>query len=145
MLLLTNLTVMRHAAAIMAQAAEGRLSVSGWTQENYSKCRRGVNIEEVKKNMVEISRMRKPGCNVQISWHRHSYNEHEMPLMQASARSSGSAGELRTAFRPEEVRYWETGVVPEWANDVWFQRWKRRRCATRSGTGIAWGNTGALW
>ena len=111
---------MRHAPAIMAQAPEKlMLSVSGWTQENYLKYHRGGNIEEIKKNMVEISKMRKPGCNVQISWHRHSYNEHEMPLMQAYAKKLGfsfvSYG--TSVLNQKRSQIWETGIVPEWAND----------------------------
>ena len=120
-LLSTNLTVMRHAPAILAQAPEKlMLSVSGWTQENYSKYHRGGNIEEIKKNMVEISKMRKPGCNVQISWHRHSYNEHEMPLMQAYAKELGfSFVSYGTSVLNQKkiLKIWETGIVPEWAND----------------------------
>jgi len=65
------------------------MSISGFTNEIHQRSHKGVDIEVVKRNMIEVSKIihsRRDFAGgrmfVRVSWHDYEYNEHEKPLMK---------------------------------------------------------------
>jgi MoaA/NifB/PqqE/SkfB family radical SAM enzyme len=65
------------------------MSISGFTNETHQRSHHGIDIEQVKRNMIEVSKIihsRKDFSGgrmfVRVSWHDYLYNEHEKPLMK---------------------------------------------------------------
>lgn len=68
------------------------ISVSGFTQETFSKSHRGGDIERVKKNIQTISEVRNniaPNLQVAVSYHMYNDNLHEVQLMDEYVKSLG--------------------------------------------------------
>ncbi len=65
------------------------VSISGWSQETYSRYHANGNIEWVKANLLEMARLRKPGTFLRLSWHIFHYNQHEREQAEQFAREHG--------------------------------------------------------
>lgn len=68
------------------------ISVSGFTQEIYSRSHRGGDIERVKKNMqllAEIKSRVNPKLLVVVDYHRYKYNLHEIEPMRVFCNNLG--------------------------------------------------------
>ncbi len=89
----SNLNDIRNLeAALEANPAELRVSVSGFTQETYGFTHRGGCIETVKENMQELARLlKKTGAatRVQVLYHRYKSNLDDEILMKAYATQLG--------------------------------------------------------
>lgn len=111
----SNLVDFRNVPAVMAQEPETLLiSVSGWTQSVYERSHRNGNIEKVKAHMQSLVPLRKPKTNIQVSWHRYRYNQHEEVLMREFAQSLGfNFNAYGTGLLPQSraMKEWETGIV----------------------------------
>lgn len=89
-ILSSNLSNPRDLDGIMRSGLERLIiSVSGWTQEVAERSHKGVNIDNVKRNMKRISELRPKGMAVQVSWHIYNYNDHEKQLMGDYAKELG--------------------------------------------------------
>lgn len=68
------------------------VSVSGYSQEIYSRSHRGGDIEKVKANLVLLSEIRSrvnPKLLVMVDYHRYNYNLHEMEPMRVFCKNLG--------------------------------------------------------
>lgn len=69
-----------------------RISLSGFTQEIYDQGHKGGNIEIVKRNMIELSRiieLNKSNTVIEVFYHRYIYNSHEIDQMKEFSKSLG--------------------------------------------------------
>lgn len=114
-LISSNLVNFKNVPASLEQAPETFLiSTSGFTQPIYERSHKDGDIEKVKANMYQVSRLRKPGTYVQVNWHRYRYNAHEEPLMRAYAEQLGFAFvPYITSLLPHDgaLRQWATGIA----------------------------------
>jgi organic radical activating enzyme len=89
----SNLNDIRNLeAALEANPAEFRVSLSGFTQETYGLTHRGGNIETVKENMNELARLVKKTratTRIQVLYHRYKSNLDDELLMKAYATRLG--------------------------------------------------------
>lgn len=68
------------------------VSVSGFTQEVYEKGHAGGKVDKVKANMkllAEANDRAANRVNISVNYHRYNDNEHELPVMEAYAKSLG--------------------------------------------------------
>lgn len=103
----TNLTSVteKKLAAVVEQKPDWLIvSVSGFTQDIYSRAHRGGNIETVKKNLKLLAKVRdKSGQSLRmsVSFHRYRYNQHEVEPMREFVQGLGfdfMAPNARTIF-----------------------------------------------
>lgn len=89
----SNLNFVRNLDEVMATNPEIMIvSVSGFTQEIYSRAHQGGSIDKVKENMRLLAEARdrvKPTTNISVSFHKYKYNPHEIAPMEEYAKSLG--------------------------------------------------------
>ena len=94
-LLSANLNDIRNLeAALEANPAELRVSVSGFTQETYGVTHRGGSIETVKENMKELARLlkqTKATTRIEVHYHRYKNNLDDEIRMKDYATKLGFA------------------------------------------------------
>lgn len=110
----SNLVIWKNIPAIAAAGPDMFLvSVSGFTQDVYQRSHKDGNIDLVKENMIKLAAIKHPATNLQLSWHRYKYNEHEMPLMKEFAEAHGYLfAPYCTSLLPHDLalREWQTGI-----------------------------------
>lgn len=89
----TNLNLGKQIEAVMAANPDMvKISLSGFTQENYGITHRGGDIEVVKKNMKRLAEAKKAAgstTRIIVIFHRYLENQEDELLMRAFAKSLG--------------------------------------------------------
>lgn len=90
----SNLNILRDTIddILLAGPDVLRISLSGFTQDVYSKTHAGGNVERVKENMRKLSEARQrtgARTKIRVYYHKYKNNLHEVDLMHAYASSLG--------------------------------------------------------
>lgn len=91
----SNLNDMKNIEAVLAENPFTlRISLSGFTQQVYGRTHRGGDIERVKRNMVELAKVKErlnSRTHIHVLYHRYKGNLEDEPLMRSFARQLGFA------------------------------------------------------
>jgi len=89
----SNLNVLRNPEELLSANPDFlRISLSGFTQGVYERGHRDGDIEEVKKNMIELARAKsRVGSTtvVEVFFHKYNYNLHEIEPMKSFSEGLG--------------------------------------------------------
>src|SRR3569833_602205 len=117
----TNLNYDADFKAIMeAEPSDMRVSLSGFTQDDYKKGHRGGDIEVVKENLKKLVKYN-VSTDIALYWHNYNDNGHEKQAMMDLATSLGIDFHQSNAILmpvEEVMKVWRSGREGEPGSDV---------------------------